>query len=252
MGVVDDVARRGVVASSSDAPARPVLRVLDLFAGIQGWSAAFKKRGHEVVTVDLEPSFGCTLTADVLQLEPREVPGPWDIVLASPPCEAFSVMTIGKNWDGRVPKTEGAQLAIRLVRKTVDLIDALEPRAFVIENPRGMMRNLPFLGRFERRTVTYCQFGKHYQKPTDLWGGFPPTLRLAPPCSTGDPCHEPVPRGAHSGIQAVGIERGFKGAAPIRAEVPYALSLRVCLAMENWPTGARRLAQTRLARGESS
>lgn len=33
------------------------MRVLDLFSGLGGWSAAFRDRGHEVITLDIEPKF---------------------------------------------------------------------------------------------------------------------------------------------------------------------------------------------------
>lgn len=33
------------------------MKVLDLFSGLGGWSAAFKDRGHTVFTVDVHPDF---------------------------------------------------------------------------------------------------------------------------------------------------------------------------------------------------
>lgn len=221
----------------TDPPSRPRLRVLDLFAGLGGWSAAFRDRKHDVVRVELDPDFKPEICADILKLTAADLPGPWDLVLASPPCEAFSVATIGRNWTDGKPSSESAELGLQLASKTLQLIGDLAPRAWIMENPRAMMRNLPTLRPFTRKTVTYCQYGVHYQKPTDLWGGFPPTLRLHKPCGPGDPCHEQAPRGAKAGTQ------GLEGSA-VRAEVPYGLSMAVCMAMENWPTGrATRVLQ---------
>lgn len=148
-----------------------------------------------------------------------------DVILASPPCEGFSVLNIGKNWthDHR-PKTARAREAIFLVKRTLRLISDLNPRFFVMENPRAKLRKMPEVQNLERRTVTYCQYGETRMKPTDLWGGFPPSLMLRPPCKNGAPCHVRAPRGSQTGTQ------GMKG--PIAAKVPYALSEAVCLAAE--------------------
>jgi hypothetical protein len=206
------------------ARAGDVVKVLDLFAGLGGWSQAFVERGHEVVTLDLDPRFGCDITGDILDSQTMYnivTMGPYDVVLASPPCEGFSVMNIGKNWTpppDHQPRTDTARLAVRIVERTRFIIDRLEPAAFIIENPRAKLRKLPVMDGLERRTT---------MKPTDLWGGFPPTLHLAPPCRNGDPCHESAPRGSSRGVQ------GIKDSAE-RAKVPYLLSLTVCKAMEEW------------------
>lgn len=208
------------------------MRVLDLFAGLGGWSAPARARGHDVCTTDLDPRFGCDITADVLELEADDVravlDGDPDLILASPPCEKFSVLQIGRHWTGpkdvppHVPKTEEAKLALRLVERTRELIAELRPAFFVIENPRAKLRRLPVVADLERRTVTYCRLGERFNKPTDLWGGFPPSLVLPEPCRTkntatvevdgfvwrlnedGEPCHIAAPRGSTTGIQGVG------------------------------------------------
>lgn len=203
------------------------MRVLDLFAGTGSATAAFEQRGHEVVTVEMNPEFKPTVCANILELEAPDLPGPWDFIWASPPCEGFSVAQIGKNWKNGKPQTDTARLGVDLLRKTVSLIEELKPRAFIIENPRAMMRKATDLFLFGRRTVTYCQYGFHYQKPTDLFGGFPPTLRLHPACDAGAPCHEAAPRGSSTGVQ--GLANSAK-----RAVLPPALSMAVCMAMENW------------------
>lgn len=204
------------------------MRVLDLFAGLRGWSDPFRERGHEVCTLDYDRRFDVDIHADIIDVTAADFPWRPDIILASPPCEGFTVMNIGKNWyhDGR-PKTERAAHALRIVEATLRLIDELEPRWFVIENPRGKLRALPVLSHLERRTVTYCQLGELRMKPTDLWGGFPPGLLLPAPCRNGDTCHVSAPRGS----KTPGSTQGIKGAAQ-RAEIPRALSLLVATAAE--------------------
>lgn len=202
------------------------MRVLDLFAGMKGWSAAFAARGHSVVTLDLEPKFNCTLTVSILDVSANQLGGPFDVVLASPPCTAFSVASIGKHWlRSGVPKTAEALLGQQMVAKTLELIRDLQPRYWVLENPRGMLRKLPVVANLPRVTVTYCHYGETRMKPTDLWGNFPPSWIPEPSCKNGDPCHVAAPRGSTTGTQ------GLKGAA-LRAKVPYDLSLAFCLAAE--------------------
>lgn len=229
------------------------MRVLDLFAGLGGWSEAFRDRGHEILTVDNDPEFGSGWTKDIFLITAKDF-ADWkpDIILASPPCETFSVMTIGRNWTtDHKPKTEKAKLALDLALHTVDLIKDIDPQFWVIENPRAKLRRFyeQIPGLEDRRTVAYCQLGEKFQKPTDLWGGFPPSLELPPMCKRGSPCHTPAKRGSKTGIQG-DTRTKFRGGmiedmihlysqdprrkelSALRAKIPYKLSELVCLAAE--------------------
>jgi site-specific DNA-cytosine methylase len=207
------------------------LKVIDLFSGLGGWSAAFKDRGHDVITLDNNRNFECDIRKNILDVSTQDFPWKPDIVLASPPCDTFSLLISWANWTSKnsdnpnQPKTIKAKLAYKVLEKTLSLIDELAPRYFIIENPRAKMRHMPVMARYERRTVTYCQYGLPYQKPTDLWGMFPPSLVMRPTCNIGDPCHEKVIPGTHKGVA-----RNISAAE--RAVVPYQLSLEVCLAAE--------------------
>jgi hypothetical protein len=201
------------------------VKVLDLFAGLRGWSEVFEERGHETFSVDIGTSFKVSLHANILDLNPWDMPFQPDIILASPPCEGFSVMQIGRNWNhDHTPKTDKARMAITLVEKTLEFIKELEPQFFIIENPRAKLRKMPQMQHLERRTVTYCQYGEHRMKPTDLFGEFPPSLLLNPPCKNGAPCHVAAPRGSTTGSQ------GMDSATS--AKIPRLLSLAVCEAAE--------------------
>ena len=209
------------------------MRVLDLFAGLGGWSAAFKDRGHEILTLDNDSRFDVDIHVDILEWQTSTLIWRPDVILASPPCESFSVLNIGKNWTrptdipADAPKTESARMGLALVNRTVEVIKELKPRFFVIENPRAKLRKLQPLRFYDRRTVTYCQYGLTTMKPTDLWGGFPSSLELKPPCKAGMPCHVAAP----SGSNTPGSIMGMKDKAE-RAKIPYELSLAICLAAE--------------------
>lgn len=210
------------------------MKVLDLFAGLKGWSRTFEDRGHEVFAIDYDKQFDVDLHADISKVTPDDLPWTPDIVLASPPCESFSVMNIGRNWTKptddppNAPKTEKAAEAWHLVVATLDLIQKLDPAFWIMENPRAKLRRCmdTYYPWVERVTVTYCQYGESWMKPTDLWGGFPPSWKPRPVCKPGSDCHESAPRGSRKGIQAAGLT------PEMRAKVPDQLSLSVCLAAE--------------------
>jgi hypothetical protein len=207
------------------------LNVLDAYSGLHGWAEPFIERGHRVITTDLDPSFGCTVTGDFLDPNVRETLamfGPFDLILASPPCESFSVASIGTHWGGGIgayePKTDAARTGIALLDATVRFCEE-QGAPFLIENPRGVMRKMPCVQHLHRRTVTYCQYGQTNMKPTDLFGPGPAGWVPRPACKNGDPCHEAAPRGAKTGTQ------GIKGYA-LRSKIPYELALEVCIAAE--------------------
>jgi site-specific DNA-cytosine methylase len=142
------------------------------------------------------------------------IPTPISILWASPPCECFSVASIGKNWEGGkcgyIPKTEKTKNALRLLERTVEIISVLKPKIWFIENPRCVTRKVlpPLLDKYglhyTQHTVTYCQYGDTRMKPTDIWTNC--DIKFKPPCKNGDQCHERAPRGAKTGTQ------GLKGA----------------------------------------
>ena len=205
------------------------MKILDLFAGIGGNQrrAFIEQRGHEYITLDYVPEFNCTITADIFDMTAEKF-GYFDFVWASPPCEAFSVAAMGHHWGGGarayLPKTPHAELSQGLVIHTLQIIRAMKPKAFIIENPRGVLRKLPFMKTLPRTTITYCQYGDKNMKPTDLWG-FVPGWSPRPMCKNGRKCHESAPRGAKTGVQ------GLSGAAE-RAVVPLDLWCEILDALE--------------------
>lgn len=188
--------------------------IVELFSGTKSMSNAFAARGYKVFTIDNDGALKPDLVADIMQLSRSDLPRVFRrprVVWASPPCQKFSVCTIGHNWNtDHTPKTAEAEAAMQLVIKTLQLIQDLQPRYWFIENPRGKLRRMPFMQGFKRRTVTYCQYGDRNQKPTDIWsncGHWVPR----PACTAGALCHDPAPRGSHdTGVQSMSCakERG--------------------------------------------
>lgn len=207
------------------------MRVLDLFSGLGGWSDQFRARGHEVLTLDNQLKMEADIPEDLLRWDASELQGWPDVILASPPCDGFTVAAIGTNWTrDNEPKTDVARVGVALVQRTREVISELGPRFWVVENPRGKLRKLELVRGWERRTVTWCAYGASSMKPTDLWGGFPPSLVLRPACKAGDGCHARAPRGSHSrgSLQSItGRNRRAK-----RAMIPLELALEVCEAIE--------------------
>lgn len=185
--------------------------VLELFSGTRSIGKAFEARGHEVYSVDYCEDFvadshadiGCFGVADALELTEGRRP---DVIWASPDCTTYSVAALSRHrrkdaatgW--LMPITDYAKICDAVNQHLMRLIDALGPRVWFIENPRGGLRKMPWMQGLTRYTVTYCQYGYRYMKPTDIWTNHPSPM-LKPPCHNGDPCHEPAPRGAKTGLQ---------------------------------------------------
>lgn len=138
------------------------MKVLDLFCGLGGWSKPWVENGHDVTGIDSKDFSkdysGKFIQADLMDWEPDQH---YDIVLASPPCNEFSI--IKKNRLGNQNEMKG----LDLVYRTHYLIDKIKPKYFVIENVKGLSN---FIGQ-PRETVKY---NKHKDgKTAYLWGNFP-------------------------------------------------------------------------------
>ena len=196
------------------------LRVLELYSGTQSIGKEFRKKGHIVLSVDINPLFTTELfgnleqwtisVADVTAEEVyRRLGGKPDVIWASPLCTTHSVASIGRHrhktkegW--LIPKSELAKEHDVLMSATLKLINQIEPDLWFIENPRAGMRKAEMMQPLNpfRHTVTYCQYGDTRMKPTDIWTNHPEP-RFKPPCNNGDSCHVSAPRGSQVGTQGM-------------------------------------------------
>lgn len=158
-------------------------QVLDLFAGRGGFSQSFQNDDrYNVITVDdgtdIDPKEeGVDIKADIMDLDPDDLPDDIDIVLASPPCKTFSRVNSSKRHYSKKqgkPLSNEAKEAAKIVDKTVDLIEEVDPEFYFIENPVGhLKRYMATFHDMEPVTIDQCAYGREFLKPTHLFGRFP-------------------------------------------------------------------------------
>lgn len=201
------------------------MKLLELFAGSRSVGNAADKLGFDVFSVDWTPYEKINLAIDIQQLQRDDVPFTPDIIWASPDCTTYTIAAISTHRNGVQPKSEYAKKCDAVNMHFIDLIkqwEAINPNmVFFIENPRGMLRKMPFMQEFIRHTIWYCQYGDDRAKPTDIWTNSK-TWKPKDVCHNGNKnCHhQPAPRGRKTGTQ------GRKGSYE-RSKIPRQLCLAV-------------------------
>jgi hypothetical protein len=156
------------------------MRVIDLFSGLGGFSEAFVQRGHDVIRYDNDVRFVDVPHTRIVDIMDLETLPDADVIVASPPCNCFSRMTIRYYWKDKRPKNDKARFAVALVKKAKELIDTVTPRYYAIENPVGMMIHV--LGKPQILTWWAAWYSEHDigiplenppLKETYLWGRLP-------------------------------------------------------------------------------
>ncbi len=164
------------------------MRLLELFKGTGSVGKVAKKLGFEIVSMDIDPFAKADIQDDILKWNYEKfyestgfVP---DFIWASPPCNTFSPLAFPlKERDPKtaVPKSDRAKLGTKILYKTLQIIvffHRLNPDLkFVIENPKGMMRNDKQMKKIPRYTTLYCLYGDKRRKETDFWSNFPLNLK---------------------------------------------------------------------------
>ena len=183
------------------------MNVLELFAGSRSIGNAAELLGHNVFSVDWQNFDKIDLAIDIQELKKEDVPFIPDMIWASPDCTTYSIAACSTHRNNSVePKSNYAIKCDQVNQHFISLIDEwllINPNmVFFIENPRGMLRKMPFMQRFKRHTIWYCQYGDDRAKPTDIWTNSK-MWRPRPMCKNGNPnCnHERAPRGSKTGTQ---------------------------------------------------
>lgn len=201
------------------------MKVLELFAGSRSFGKAAESLGHEVFSVDWTAYENINLQTDIEFLEPWDIPFTPDIIWASPDCTTYTIAAISHHRNGTEPKSEYAKKCDKVNKNVISLIYYYlienEGLKFFIENPRGMLRKMPFMQDFKRQTVWYCQYGDNRAKPTDIFTNSENWIPR-PVCWNGNKgCHhESAPRGSRTGTQ------GRKGSFD-RSKIPNDLCIEI-------------------------
>ena len=182
------------------------MNVLELFAGSRSIGKVGDKLGMNVFSVDWEKYEDIDLCIDVAKLKKEDVPFIPDFVWASPDCTTYSIAAISTHRNNTEPKSEYAkkcdttnQHFISLIKEWLEINPDM---VFFIENPRGMLRKMPWMQEFKRHTIWYCVYGDERAKPTDIWTNSDKWIPR-PVCHNGNKeCHHaPAPRGSKTGTQ---------------------------------------------------
>tara|TARA_Y100001973_G_C5198998_1_gene336293 strand:+ start:326 stop:943 length:618 start_codon:yes stop_codon:yes gene_type:complete len=152
------------------------MKVLDLFSGLGGFSEAFVRAGDEVKRVENNPLLnGVPFTDEMCVLELRDIltrfknEGHWfhpvDVILASPPCNDFSLaFSAPQAIASRNGEFENYEPDMTLVEATIDIINLLQPRYWIIENVMGSIRHFKKIGlephQIHGAAVLYGKFPK--------------------------------------------------------------------------------------------
>lgn len=187
------------------------MKVLELFSGTECMSNAFREKGHECFTIDWNKEFPSSLHIDIMKVTPEmilEKFGQPDVIWAAFDCTTFSLAAISKHRKKNKetgsldPISQYAKYCDEVNKHTLELIRALKPKYFFIENPVGGLCSMDYMQGIPKYMITYCKYGFPYQKRTHIFTNHPnPDFIL--PCKAGDKCHESAPRGSRTGLQGV-------------------------------------------------
>ena len=122
------------------------LRILSFFTGCGGLDLGFEQAGFQTVyATDIDPDSCSTLRlntgvhlhpeiqvqeADIFKIDPRSLPKNIDLIIGGPPCQSFSAS--GRR-AGRLDQRGN------LFEAYCRIIAAVQPKAFVFENVRGIL-----------------------------------------------------------------------------------------------------------------
>lgn len=183
------------------------MKVAEFFAGSRSVGKVAESLGMKVFSIDWKPFDKINLVCDVEQMKISDVPFIPNVVWGSPDCTTYSIASCSTHRINSIePKSEYAKKCDNVNKHFISLINewlSINPNmVFFIENPRGMLRKMPFMKDFKRHTIWYCQYGDDRAKPTDIWTNSK-NWNPRPMCKNGNPnCdHQRAPRGSKTGTQ---------------------------------------------------
>ncbi len=184
----------------------PVRRILILCSGTGHDARSFRRLfpGVRIDTLDSDPRADATIRSDILEWDYRSiVPGTYQIVYASPPCTRFSRATSSGG--------EDLDLALRVALRCFEIAISLASLLWLVENPVNRLVDFPEMAEYEpfRHATTYCHWGTHYMKPTNVWTNAP--VGALPYCSAQTPCAHTQDTRRHPRTSQAGTVRRSDG-----------------------------------------
>ena len=194
------------------------MKIIEFYCGTKSFSKIAESRGHKVLTIDYNQKFKPDLVIDMIYFDKKMLSKEWrkpDLLWFSPPCETFSLAS--DNWYMGFPTKSKSYIGLALAYKCIEIIRDINPKYWIIENPRAGLRTVWFMKPLPKTTVTYCQYGDNRMKPTDLFNNFNFVGKC---CKNGDNCHISSPRGSKTGTQG-------EKSSEMRAIIPSELCLEI-------------------------
>ncbi len=136
--------------------------LLELFSGTRSIGYAFRKRGWQVTSVDIDAKSLPTICLDVMDLTVEDLLeyGNVDLIWSSP-CTHYSC--------SRTTETPRDLESDALVSKVLDLADQL-CCYYLLENPHsGLLKTRPAMHGINNVVLDYCRYGAHRKRTTIIW-----------------------------------------------------------------------------------
>ena len=172
-------------------------RALVLFRGTGSVDRSLEAAGFVVDSLDIDPKFGATWTADILQWDAWKdmEPGVYDYIWSSPPCTEYS----HARTTAKTPRN--LEYADSIVARTLEIVRHLKPKGWSFENPgTGLLKTRDVIADIPYVQVCYCMYscGVHhlYRKLTYIWGHLP-AFKPRPVCKPSQPCALSAATGKH-------------------------------------------------------
>lgn len=153
--------------------------LLELFKGTGSVGKQAKKMGFDVISLDIDPDSKPDILINILKWDYKKLDIKPDFIWASPPCNTFSPLVYKlreRDTKTAKPLSERAKEGTKILYKTIEIIEYFfnlnNNMGFVIENPRGMMRNDKKIKKLILNTAYYCNYGDKRTKPTDFFSNF--------------------------------------------------------------------------------
>jgi site-specific DNA-cytosine methylase len=152
------------------------MKLLELFSGTKSVSKAVEDLFDEIVSLDNLEKFDPTICNDIMTWDYTIYPpGYFHVIWASPPCTEYSAILYGNP-----NRPRNLELADRIVKRTIEIIEYFNPERFYIENPQtGLLKDREFMEGIPYVDVDYCRYSDWgYKKRTRIWTNVPYEGRL--------------------------------------------------------------------------